>query len=228
MNAPAFSFTFNPEAARAADAPLRINKTGAYVGKFTRAEYVVSDGGTTGIDLSFVAEDGSKADYLTLWLKKSDGTELRGTKVLSALLRCVNVKTITTTPGTVRTWDNKTKTEGTRAAQIIPALMNVPVGLVLQREEYWPNSGGEKKDRMNLQTVFQAGTNLMAKEIMDKVAKAEALAKYLPTVQDKLAPARAGGASNSQSYGGNSYGTQAGGDAMGHAGQDIPDDDIPF
>ncbi|AWI53172.1 hypothetical protein DEH84_06825 [Aquabacterium olei] len=220
-------FKLNTEKAKAADAPARINQTGPYLGKFTRAELVTSRQGTQGVDFSFVAEDGQRADYLTLWTVKKDGTELSGLKVLHALLACLALREVASQAGTVRVWDNEQKKEVDRAAELLPTLMNRPIGVVLQREEYWPENGNQKRDRMNLVTVFQHGTNLMAKEILDRKPTAEALAKFVPTIKDKLAadrPQRSGGG-----------GGQAGGYGdQGHAGAgygggfDQMDDDIPF
>lgn len=223
------SFALSTDKARAADAPLRINQTGAYVGTLTKAELVTSDGGTQGIEFSFQADDGSKADYLTLWTVNSEGQELRGMKVVHALMACLQLRKIDSAPGTIKEWDNDAKQERTRSAELLPDLMGKKVGLVLQREEYWPNNGGDKKTRMALYTVFQAGTNLMAKEILDRKAQPEALAKLLGTLKDRQAGERPAGRGNG-GHGGH------GGHTAGHrqqsgrtsTGFDDMDDDIPF
>lgn len=214
------SFKLNPDNARKADAPPRITASGAYQGKLTRVQLVESDQGTVGLDMGFLSDDGSRADYLTLWLTKGDGTELRGRKVLDALMACLSLREIEVQPGKVRRWDNETKQEVMEPAQIVPALMNKPIGLVLQREEYFSQKG-DKRDRLNLVTVFQHGTRLMAKEILDRQTEPKALPGLLATLRDKLAAAPAQGSTGRAASGSRS----AGG---GGGGFDDMDDDIPF
>lgn len=227
------TFALNAEAARKADAPARIVQSGAYVGTFTRAELVTSDSGTQGVEFDFVGDDGSRAGYLTLWTTNSEGQELRGMKVLHALMACLQLRSMDSAQGTVKVWDSKVGQEVQRAAELLPALMGKRVGVVLQREEYWPNNGGDKKSRMVLFTVFQAGTNLMAKEILDRIAKPEALAKLVATLKDKLAgdrPAPRNGGGYSGGGNGGNGGGQAPRQQSGRApsGFDDMDDDTPF
>lgn len=213
------TFKLNADGARKADAPPRINATGAYQGRLTRVELVTSDEGTVGLDMSFAADDGGRADYLTLWLSKRDGTELRGRRVLDAMMACMSLREIEVQPGKVRRWDAEKRAEYMEDAQIVPALMNKPIGLVLQREEYYGRNG--KRDRMNLFTAFQHGTRLMAKEILDRQVQPKALDLLLPTVKDKLAAPGSGSSPRTpQGGGGNSAGHGGGFDEM--------DDDIPF
>lgn len=223
------TFALNADKARTADAPARINQTGAYVGTFTKAELVKSDGGTQGVEFSFVGDDGSKADYLTLWTVNSEGKELRGMKVLHALMACMQLREMSSAPGTVKEWDSQAQQEKTRQAELLPALMGKKVGVVLQREEYWPTNGGDKKTRMVLFTVFQAGSNLMAKEIMDRKAQPEQLAKLLASLKDRPAGERPAGNRGASNGGGASRYQDSG---QGHAssgwGGDPLDDDIPF
>lgn len=124
---------------------MRIDATGPYVGKFTRAEVVVSREGTTGIDFSFIDVNGNKADYLTLWLSKKDGTALRGRKVLDAMMACMKVRQLVSQEGVVTKYDFDEKKDVQVKATLLPALMNAPIGLLLQREGYYPNNGGGKK-----------------------------------------------------------------------------------
>ncbi len=51
----------------------KIEKSGAYVGRFTLAKERVARTGTRGIEFTFESEDGQTARYLTLWVARANG-----------------------------------------------------------------------------------------------------------------------------------------------------------
>lgn len=179
------SYNLNPDQARQADTGSnRITETGKYSGRFTRAEAVKSKQQTEGIEFAFEADNGQSADFLTLWTYNADGKELFGLKVLNALMTCMRVKTINPQQGMVEKWDRDSGSKTKMAATIYPELMGKPIGLLLQREEYTKqdNSIGSK---FNIYGCFEAATELVASEILEKATKAEKLPRIVASLHDK-------------------------------------------
>lgn len=211
-------YALDPNAARSADQrSSMITETGKYLGTFTRAEKIKATSGTEGIDFSFKANDGRGCRF-ALYTKKHDGTVIKiGTGLVMAMLACLQVRQMDAKPTKVRKWDMAANEEVDATVPCFADIMNKPIGLLLEAEEYEKNAGGIGK-RMVLAGVFQADTELTASEILDRKTTPTQLPKIVATLRDRplnkgrsSAPARA-----------------ASGSDMGHAGQDIPDDDIPF
>lgn len=209
------NYTLNTAAARQVGNSAYLREPGKYIGTFTRAEQVFSKQQTEGIEFSFKSREGQEAEYLTIWTKKADGAELYGFKVLMAIMACLKVKQITATDGAVVKRDasgQKTKVRAT----VFPDLMNKPIGLVLQGEEF------EKQDmsvgiKLNIMVPFEAATELTAGEILDKKTTPQALAGVIRQLERepvRKLKARA------------AYQAPAAG---GHASPlDQMDDDLPF
>lgn len=175
-------YTLNTDHARQADSGgLRISETGAYVGKFNRAEAIKSKKDTDGIEFSFETDDGLKTDYLTLWTHNANGDEIFGLKTLNAIMTCVKVRNISPRRGQVEKYDLESKKNIQAVATIYPDLMNKQVGVILQKEEYAPG-----KFKFNIVGAFDPITKFTASEILDKKIAPERLSKILPTIKDKL------------------------------------------
>ncbi|MDA3876115.1 MAG: hypothetical protein PF483_03390 [Halothiobacillus sp.] len=212
------NYTLNTEAAKGADTMNgRIDETGKYIGVFTRAESVESNKGTVGIDLSFRSNDGLTADYLSLWTRNVDGKEIYGFKVLMAVMTCMKTKGLTSTPGSVEKYDQGQQKRVTVAADIYPELMDKPIGLLLQKEEYIKkdNTIGTK---MNIVGAFDPSTEMTASEILDRKTKPELLERMVAGLKDKILPA------SSRSRGNNEPPPH---ESAPHGG-DYGDSDIPF
>ena len=176
-------YALNPQDARASESSPRITETGAYTGTFTKALSVKSNAGTVGIEFEF--EDGTTkatADFLTIYTHKADGTPVFGNKVISALMTCLKLREFSDTVGTVDIWDSVQKKKVPQQASIYPDLMNKPIGVLLQAEEYFTSSG-EPRMRMVLAGFFEASTRLMATEILDKKATPQQLDRLLASLQ---------------------------------------------
>lgn len=176
-------YSLNTDAARQGDQiSSRISETGAYVGRFTRAEAVSSDKGTKGVEMSFEANDKASADFLTLWLVNGEGKEIWGHKQLMALMTCLRVKTINEQDALIEKFVNGQKQKV--KAIVYPELMDKPIGVLLQREEYQKRDGsiGHK---FNLFGFFDPQTNLTASEILDKTTKPEKLERMKAALKDK-------------------------------------------
>lgn len=207
------TYNLNTEQARQADnVSNRITETGKYIGVFTRAEAIKSKQDTEGVEFAFKSSDGQEADFLSLWTHDKTGKEIYGLKMLNAIMTCMKTKTITPTQGHVEKWDGTARNRV--SATIYPELMGKKIGLLLQREEYEKASGGIGS-KFNIYGCFEADTELMASEILDKATKPEKLAKVVTTLADRPARKR--------------QDTQpAGSAASGGSGFADMADDIPF
>ncbi len=184
------NYSLNPQSASEAGAAQYISETGKYIGKFTRAEIVTSRQGTDGIELDFVSHDGLKANYLQLWTFNASGKELPSLKVLNAIMAVFRLKTIEPTKVSVMDRDGSK-----RAAEVFQVLMDKPIGLLLQREEY-TKADGSSGYKFNIVAPFDAQSELTAGEILKRVTQPEQLAKMVAVLRDK-AP-RAGAVSSFQ------------------------------
>lgn len=162
------TYNLDTDAAKQADSGNgRINETGKYIGMFTKAKKVSSKQGTQGIEFSFEANNGQTADYLTVWTINSEGKQIYGYKQLMALMTCLKVCSIDAKMGEVEEYDTAAKQMITHQAEIYPALMNKPIGVLLQMEEY------EKKDssvgtKPTFAGFFDPQTEQVAVEILEK------------------------------------------------------------
>lgn len=185
------TYTLDPKSAAAADNIIsRIDQSGKYIGTLTRAELVESRQRTEGVEFSFKSDDGSSADFLTLWTYNANGDALPSLKTLNAMMTVCRARNLTPTAGQVEKWDSGSGQRGRFAATIFPELTNKRIGLLLQREEY------EKRDgsigaKMNIVGCFDADTELTASEILAKKEEPEALARMLAALRDKPMKGRA-------------------------------------
>lgn len=203
-------YALDPAAAKAAESTgSRIAEKGKYKGKFTRAQHVVAEKGTYGIDFDFVAEGGQKARF-AIYTQRADGTQVYGFKQLSAIMACLALRGLADpkeTPAKVYDFDQQREVD-----VVVPQfteLLGKPIGLLFTLEEYKPG-----KWRPNLAGAFQASTELVASEILDRKTQPLQLAKMVQALRDK--PLRTGGGS-----------LEDGNRAAAAAGAD-PSDDIPF
>jgi hypothetical protein len=207
-------YALNTQDARKADQRGGfINETGKYIGQFTRAEDIKTDKGTSGIDFSFVANDGRKARF-ALYTTKGDGSKIGiGHGFVMALMTCLKLRGMKPALMRVRKWDAAAGQEAEVQAPCFGELMNKPVGVLLEKEIFQKDDGSEGS-RMVLAGVFQAETELMASEILDNKVRPEQLSKVVETLRDRRAKPQGG--------------KSAGRPANGASGWDDMSDDIPF
>ena len=230
-------YKLNPNVARQADQiNARISESGKYVGRFTRAEHVVSSRGTQGIEFSFVADDGQTADFLQIWTLDGAGKEIFGFRQLNSLMTCLEAKEIAPEEATVEKYDFEERKIIPSKAMVFKSLMGKPIGLVLQKE-FYKNNNGETKERMLIFGVFRAADGFTASEILDRAKSPEKLDKILAGLRDRHSENRGSTAST----GGTSQAIAPAGmnhtlnqlkalqalDMVRNAGSDF-DDDIPF
>lgn len=203
-------YALNTEAAKAADSTgNRITERGKYKGRFTRAQHIVSENtGTNGIDFDFEAENGQKARF-SIYTIKADGTQIYGYKQLMAIMTVLKLRNLADPQiRQAKVYDFDAGQEVERDVPQFPDLLDKPIGLLFTMEEY--KSG---KWRPNLAGVFQADTELVASEILDRKTQPLTLPKMVDRLRDKPLQAQSG--------------QQSSGGASSHAPED-DFQDIPF
>lgn len=212
-------YELNPELAKKADAiGAYLSDTGKYVGTFIRAEKLISaNKGTDGIGFTFKDESGRSCRF-DVWTKKVNGEALSGLNQINAMMACFQLRGLKESPQNVSKWDNNVNAETIQSAPCFVDLMNKRIGLLLRSTEYAKMKEGvltgENGWRMELFSIFQADTELMASEILTRKTKPEQLEKVVAQLADK--PLKK---------------TSAQRPAASYGGSDLPSDfgnDIPF
>lgn len=205
----------NKDAIRKAESSPRIDRTGDYVGIFTKARKITSEKtGTVGIEFEFLdTSTEATADFLTVYTHKADGTPIYGLNIINAIMACLKLRTIESRIGKVNMWSSTEKKKVAQEAEIFPDLMNKAIGVVLQAEEYFTLSG-ERRERMTLVGCFEATTRLTASEIIDRQVTPQALDKWLASLPE-IKKAR-------------NQPSQRNTSSVTTSMPSIPDDDIPF
>ena len=218
-------FTLDTESAKQADGGGRIETTGKYTGIIKSMEFVTSRKGTQGFEVSF--ETDSK-EYTTfqIWTSKADGSALSGVKQVNALLACVGVRGLTPTNQQLEKWDYDVGQKVKKSCVVAPEMTGKRVGLLLQRENYI-NNNGQPRHEMKFSASFNAESELMAKEILERKTTPELLHKALDRlIASGDATRQQSGATQNNGYGqpqGGGYGQPQ----NNQAPNDL-DDDLPF
>jgi single-strand DNA-binding protein len=175
------SVTFDYDDSAAGGADREPMTTGAYIGKFTRAAYIETDGGAKGIEFEFEAPGQGTAQF-TVYMVSKEGKQTFGYNQVQALQFLMGVKGLKSQTGKVRKYvDGKwEEVDGERFVD----LEGKPIGVVLQKELTTKNGGGDSF-RWNLAGQFQPETKLTASELKERVSKPEKLGKLLKNLKDK-------------------------------------------
>jgi len=201
-------YALDTTAAKSADSTgFQIKERGKYIGRFTRAEHIVSERtGTKGIDFDFVSDSGQRARF-SVYTVKSDGTTIYGFKQLMAMMTVLKLRQILDpVMSMARVYDFDQGKEVEKNVPQFAELVNKPIGILITMEEYKPG-----KFRPNLAGVFQAETDLVASEILERKTAPAQLAKMVAALRDK--PLKGGTAPDYSSP---------------DAGHPADDSDIPF
>ena len=167
-----------------------VSESGAHAGRILTAEWNVAKTGTKGIEITFETADGLKANYLSLWYEKADGTQLSGAKMLNAIMGCTKVASLTSRA--VNQSDGSTK-------YLCPELENKSIGLILQKVLYTKNDGQDGyKFEIRIPFIPQTGKTL-AEQLGNK--DASAVNNILKTLTDKDERTQGGNQSGGQSQG---------------------------
>ena len=176
-------YALDTSAAKKADQTgSRINELGKYTGKFTQAEDITAKTGTKGIALRFAAN--GQNTNLPIYVQRANGEQIMGFQTLMAIMTCMGLRNITPKPGTVTQWDNDTRQEVVREAQVFPELCVKEIGLLLETEDY-AKQDGTTGTRMVIAGIFQAKTELTASEILDRKTTPEVLPKLVARLRHR-------------------------------------------
>lgn len=179
-----FNIEFNEQQAASADRAGRIDTSGAYIGKITSAYAIKSKNtGTDGITFAFESPSDGSADF-TLYIRKENGDDVFGMNLVQAMMSIFGIRGLRSVEGKYKKYDYDAKADVETSGEIFPDLMGKNIGLVLQKEKYSKETGGEGW-RMNLAGVFHAETRLTASEIRDKKITPAKLDKMLRGLKDK-------------------------------------------
>ena len=160
-------YTLDPQAAKDANSgSKRIKESGKYVGKFTAAWYEQNDKGTESVHFLFESIEGQEAGPLALDTHNGAGDAWPSYKMLNAIMTCLKVRGIKTTQGNVTLYDFGSGGMVTKSKPTYPELVNKPIGLVLQREEY-QKQDGSIGERMIIAGPFDPATLKMASEVLN-------------------------------------------------------------
>ena len=172
--------TLNTNSAKAADSIASgITDAGKYVGVITRAESLTSTRGTQGLGLSFRTDTGQSADYLDIYTRKADGTELMGAKAVNAILACLKLRGAKLGTIQCEKWDSEAKQRTKVTVQGYPDMMGKRIGLLLQKELGTHSETGAATEKMVIFGVFSPDTELTASEILDGKMNPERLPHML-------------------------------------------------
>lgn len=177
-------YQLDTNAAKKADVIFsKIDSKGKYMGALTRAEQVTSQKGSVGVDLSFKAEGGESADYLTLWTHNKDGKQLMGFNTLMAIMTCLRVRELKAQDGEIEKYDNDKKARVKVVVPLFRDLMDKPLGLLIHMEEYAKTVGGTAWKPV-IAAAFDKD-EFTASEILNKSVQPEALPKMVQALRDR-------------------------------------------
>ncbi len=169
------TFTYDQQSGESAGAAAYINETGKYAGQLLQAEYVISSAKSTkGIEFTFQAADGAKANYLTAWYEKSDGSQIKmGIDMINAIMGCTRTQSL-----------SMTSVAGQNGAiNIAPELAGKPIGLVLQKTLKTKQDGSDTYS-FDIRMPFVAQTGKSLKE-QSSGQDAKIIDNMMKTLKDK-------------------------------------------
>lgn len=207
-----------------------LEKSGKYVGKFTRAEVLVSaKKGTHGIGFTFVDQSGQTAKF-DVWTMQANMNKLSGFGLVQALMTCMSIKDLSTTQAEVDRYDYDQKKDVKVIADVFADLVGKPVGLVLQSVEYEKFKdnapSGVYAWKLEPLIAFRASDSFTSSEIWGKATKPTKLDAVVSRLEDK--PLKNKAVSRPE-QGYSPYANSAPTPAPASSGfSDMDDDSIPF
>lgn len=179
------TWTLDSNAAKQGEtASNSIDSTGAYKGKFTLVYEAMNPNNNKYIHFEFESESGARTSF-DVYTHGADGQEFSGVNTIHALMACMKQRQVATQTMTAEVYDFDQRQRVNKQVEAIPALMNAPIGIFLQKEFYY-NGQNERKHRLNLFAPFNAATGQTSLEVLNN-SEARTLAKIIETVGDKEA-----------------------------------------
>jgi hypothetical protein len=210
-------FTLDTQAAKESNqGGMRITESGAYAGRFTAAWYEQNDRGTESVHFLFRGDDGRECGPLALYTHNGSGEELPSYKTLNAVLTCMKLRGIKSESGKVNLYDYDSGGVVEKAKDVYPSLVNKPIGIVVQKEQYTKNSG-DIGHRLLLIGAYEVATNRMASEVLSD-SEPKALGNVIKWLGDN--PVKIAKGSRASSLSSSSHADASNGTPY--------EDDIPF
>jgi len=173
------------EKAKAACGGGYIQRTGKYIGQFTQAVCIEPPSGAKGIEFEFISETGEQASF-SIFTQGKDGKDIYGLNQVHAIMTCMRLRGATVAMQKASIWDSKEQKRVEKPMPQLTGMLNKPIGILLEMEEY-KNGNGEPKKRMNFKHAFEAATELMADEILAGKAGPERLPREVAKLKDQVA-----------------------------------------
>jgi len=180
------TYDYDEQAAgHADDIANRIDQSNAYIGTFKRVEAITTGKGTEGIHFEFEAPGGGSTSFDLYTRKPDDNGDMKtlfGLNLVQALMCILGVRGLKSSPGKVGAWEDgkRVEVDGERFTD----LEGKKIGVVLQRENYTKQAGGDSY-RMNLYATFHPESRLTASEIKERKVQPEKLERVLRGLKNK-------------------------------------------
>ena len=147
--------TYNQEEGLKAGGGNFISDGGAYIVKILEAKYPKAKTDTSGIEFSLESKAGQKANYITVYYVKADGSPVKGgMSILSAMMGLLGSNTITSSNG--RSQDGKD-------IFICPEFTGKTIGMFLQKSLYTKNDGSDGY-KFDIRVPFDPATSKTLRE----------------------------------------------------------------
>ena len=197
-----------------------IKESGAQVGIFTMAKAITAKKGSKGVEFSFKSNDGATANYQTLYTENAKGESIFGYKQLCGIMTILGVDGIVGQQSTIKEYDFDLKQEIDKIATIYPNLINQPIGVIFQKEQYYKNDS-TMGERVNMWGFFRAADNATVMEVGKGLqSDGSRLNSMVEGLKDKLIKPLA--ETNASMIAGDQYAGQ-----VAPQGNDF-DDDLPY
>lgn len=178
------NYEYDDDAAgHADDFANRLDATGMYIGKFTKAESLVTSKGSKGIRFEVEVPGAGKASF-SLYTEKEDGSRIFGFNMVQGMMYLFGLKTLKAVPGKVQQYDEDLGKSVEVDGEVYPDLLNKNIGIVLQKE-LTSRKDGKDSYRMNLALLFHPDSKFTVSELKDRKAHPEKLEKLLKGLKDK-------------------------------------------
>ena len=147
--------TYNQEEGLKAGGGNFISEGGAYIMKILEAKYTKAKTNTSGIEFSLESSDGQKANYITVYYVKADGSQVKGgMSILNAMMGLLGANTITS--AVKRDQDGK-------EVFICPEFTGKTIGMFLQKSLYTKNDGSDGY-KFDIRVPFDPATSKTLRE----------------------------------------------------------------
>ena len=175
MNQPQPFMAFNQELAEKSGGSDFLQTGGAHVCTITLAKCIQSQQkGTQGVEFSITTEDGAKANYLTAYYAKSDGTPIgSGQSLLNALMGFLGISAISYVQQSV----------GSELFNVVPEFTDKKVGFFLEKVLYTKNDESDGY-RFNIRCPFDPQTKQTFKEKAQN-KPAQSISRMIEGYKDK-------------------------------------------